>query len=594
MTEVQNESIGVARDSHEVHVCLEIRGCPNCRCRDIGCQTSDYWRDEHDRQVACFDLVCPGCGNERRIEFFRHSEYDSTKPDGHLGGPEPSMLIEPHELVIELLYDFAGIAEALAVVPPPKGWGHLLQVAEECLNELRKFFPEGADEIPLEYFRTDAAKAARAAHPEWFRVSYLEEQEQRFKELWEAGQREVARRDAAGETSQEPLPPLVAPLSPASVTLHAAWLADKEGGQRLEVKGIDATGKRLSAIDLTGATFEDVTLDRADLSYTHLHGATLTDVRARGAGFASTMLAGTTMMRCDFTAAGMPIAKLGDATIEDCLFTGANLERTTWYRSTVSRTSFADCVMHDVGVDKAVFTDCDFRGADLGIVKEGLLGTTMDAEFIRCDLRDTNWQGRELFRVRFIECKLAGTRGTPQPEKTVIERPDLSPKGDGSTIGTDRDVFALWRFDPDAPPPAPPPPTHRELVYDLTDDEGDYLEDFLKVKGFSVVKRMFRRGTELRFELRTWEPLSEPIAPLIETQLAKYRYVQDRRRAEPDLYVNPDGSTKHYAQLVAEDAIARSIDSGETVDQLVARLVGLGFTPEQAQEAIIDPSKARR
>ncbi len=584
---------GVARDSLEVSFCLEHRGCPRCGCRDIGYQTSDYWRDEHARQIACYVLLCPGCGIERRVQFVRGPNYLSQKPPGHLGGPDPSMILEPHEFLTELQYDLTEVDKAFAVVPALPSWGSHLQRAEECLNELRKFLPEGAGEIPDTYFRTAAARAARSAHAEWFRRDYLNAQQVRFQELWDAGQREVARRDAAGEASA-PLPPLVAPLSPASVTLHAAWLADKDGGQRLQVTGVDATGKRLSAIDLTGATFDDVTLDRADLSFTRLHGAKLTDVRARGAGFASAMLAGTTLVRCDFTAVGMPIAKLGDATIEDCAFTGANLERTTWYRSNVSRTSFADAVMQDVGLDKAVFTDCDFRGADLGIVKEGLLGTTMDAQFVNCDLRDTNWHGRELFRVGFIGCKLAGAHGTPRPDQTVIERPDLSAAGDGSQIGTDRDVLALWGIDPDAPAPVPPPPTHRELVYDVSDDEGDYLEQFLNVKGFKVEKQLLRRGTELRFELRTWEAIAEPIAPMIESQLQKYRYAQQRRRDYPEQYENPDGSPKLPPQLIVEAAIEASLELHESFEQLVDRLVRMGFTPEHAQEVIIDPAKARR
>lgn len=586
---------GVARDSLEVRFCLEIRGCPRCGGRALGVEELDTWRDRDDRQVGCYHLQCPSCGLRRKVEFFRGPGFDESHPRGHLGGPEPSSILEPHELVHELHRDLEELTESFRTVPATGEWGHLLNLAQKCITELPKFADpldvEG-DDIPEHYFRTESAKAARAAHPEWFRRPYFAELRARYDAMVAAADREVARRDAAGEVSA-PLPPLVAPFSRASITLHAAWLGDKPGGQRLQVTGVDATGRHVSAVDLTGATFTDVTLDRADLSFTRFHGATFTNVRARGAGCESTMLAGTTLTHCNFTAAGMPIARLGDSTIDDCTFAGADLQRTSWYRAKVARTSLADTTLTDAALDSAEFTDCDFRGADLGIVKEGLLGTAMDAVFVRCDLRNTNWQGRALFRVRFIDCKLAGARGAARPEEVVIERPDLSAAGDGSQIGTERDVFALWGFDPAAPPPAPPPPKYRTLVYDVTHDEGDYLENFLRVKGVPSTKDLFRSGTELRFKVTFRDPIDAPLAPLVESQLAKYRAIRAYQDANPDQYFNPDGSPKLYAQLVAEDALDHAEERGESFDDIVQRLVRAGFTIEQAHEAIIDPSKAR-
>ncbi|MBE7448998.1 MAG: pentapeptide repeat-containing protein [Kofleriaceae bacterium] len=70
-------------------------------------------------------------------------------------------------------------------------------------------------------------------------------------------------------------------------------------------------------------------------------------------------------------------------------------------------------VFGNAAFDKAVFLDCDFRGADFSLVTEGLLGTIFDARFERCDLRDTRWAGRSLFRARFLHCKFAGSSGPP-------------------------------------------------------------------------------------------------------------------------------------------------------------------------------------
>jgi uncharacterized protein YjbI with pentapeptide repeats len=253
------------------------------------------------------------------------------------------------------------------------------------------------------------------------------------------------------EFADAPTVPMAPPLTPFSIWRHDRWLSDEEDGQRLRVVRADATGKRLSTMDLTGAIFLEVILDHADLAFTRLHGAQLSGVHARGAAFPGAMLAKSTIVRCDFTGAAMASANLGDATIDDSSFSAAKLERTAWHRSRVTRTSFAGCLMTDTGIDRATFTDCDFRGADLSVATEGLLGTSMSAQFIGCDLRDTNWRGRELFRVRFIDCKHAGSYGTPELEETVIERPDLSPAGDGSQVSTFREVMRLWGIDPDAP-----------------------------------------------------------------------------------------------------------------------------------------------
>ncbi|HUJ62875.1 MAG TPA: hypothetical protein VLX92_30440, partial [Kofleriaceae bacterium] len=217
----------------------------------------------------------------------------------------------------------------------------------------------------------------------------------------------------------------------------------------------------------------------------------------------------------------------------------------------------------------AEFTDCDFRGADFSNVKD-LLGSSFEAVFVRCDLRDTRWQGRELHCVRFVDCKMAGVTGTPELASTAIERPDLSPAGDGSSIGSARDVLQLWGIDPDVPPPRRAP-RQRALVYDLLDDEGDHLEDFLRARGVHYEKDLIRRGLDMHFEVRVPEPADAFLETEIEHVLAAYRA---RRPLEATL----DGA----------------IDRGESFEQAVERLITTqGLTREQALEAIIDPGKLR-
>ena len=504
---------GEARDSTEIDFYYGVihPQCPACDNRSIDTMTDvdiDLYLTQdpqtgNEYSAGHCDATCSKCGYVRRIYFrkalgypqvslvdTRANDEASRVRSRHLGGPAPSQLISPVEFATAL-------ASALAAATGDfSSLTHEQFVAEfsakriavgramTCLLELLKFIPDGADDMPDAHFRSDDERRYRADHPKRFQRGHLEAELARIIALdtdaedtrarWNQDvvldEAEVAARadeivrqfrtQRAGAT-----PAMIVaqgPLSQAALRAHQLWLADR-GGQRLHATDAHATGATLSALDLSAAILERTVLDQADLSFTRLHGATLTEVRARGAGLASAMIAGTTVRRCDFTGAGMPIANLGDATIEDTDFTGADLERTQWYRSQITRCRFADAVMTDSALDHAVFVDCDLRGADLGLVRH-LLGSTMDAQFLRCDLRDTNWHDRELFRVRMIDCKLAGARGTPRPEALVIERPDLSVAGDGSRIGTALDVLAAWGIDlharpqalaaPDAPAPA--------------------------------------------------------------------------------------------------------------------------------------------
>ena len=634
---------GERRGTLEVDFLLEIRGCPRCGCREMGEGPSDWYglfdpASGQERSAGHYDITCPACGLERRVRFWVREPF--SKPPVprldpvtgernrehllHLGGNEPSTIIGPDEFAREIAYCEAHVISDPTLIDAPDPArladdaiansidGHLITNAEKCTRELLKFIPADTDEVPAACFRTEQARRTRAEHRDWFTRAYIDAQAARWKRFGDAVSAEWERRHANDST---PDPVKVeagaqkivqawrgrvgltrsttsGPIPASAIDAHARWLSDK-GGERLRVTGVDATGAKLSGLDLTATMFEDVTLDRADLSFTRLHGATLTRVRARGAGFASAMIAGTTLTGCDFSGAGMSIAKLGDATIDSCDFSAANLERTTWYRSKVSRCTFAGAVLTDAGLDHAEFTDCDFRGADLGIVQEGLLGSSFSAVFTRCDLRDTSWQGRDLYRVRLIDCRLAGAHGTPGIEQLVIERPDLSSAGDGSAIGTMRDVLALWKIDPDAPKPPPPPKPH-ELIYDLPDDEGDYLEDYLRAIGETCTKQLYHRGTELRFEVRVWESPDAPLAEKIEAQLAKFRYARSRRAQHREDYENPDGTPKTPAQLTVEAVLEEGIAQGLSFEAIVERLVTeQGFTRERALEAIVDPQKAR-
>jgi uncharacterized protein YjbI with pentapeptide repeats len=452
---------GVVRGVTEARFHLALHGCPGCGSRRIG-DPETVWQPYKERKAIAYIVTCPTCGHRRQRVFFRDEQFWTPRGDYDLGGTEASEIIGVDEFAAELARNGELMPEGDLTTMSDADRDVRLNAsvdARYCTTELRKFLPEGADEIPDAYFRTEQAKRARAAHPEWFTRAYIEAADQRFTAAWHASRAEGERRSLLPKDPNAKKKSVFPPFEKVSLLMHRKWLED-QSGERLEVHGVDATGKKLSAQNLTGVILDGVTLDRADLSFANLYAASLTDVRARNAQLGHIQLPGTTIVRSAFTSSTLALAKLGDATIEDCDFTNADLGRSTWYRAKVTRCTFDSAILHDAAFDHAVFTDCDFRGAELGLVTEDLLGTSFSASFIRCDLRDTEWSKRSLFRATFVDCKLAGIRGTPTVPELVIARPDLSPAGDGSQIGTTRDVLVAWGIDPEHPvePYVPPPP----------------------------------------------------------------------------------------------------------------------------------------
>ena len=475
---------GKARTILEVRFYLHLHPCPGCGTREFGePRLDEYYSLDPDRVrrlMDRYDVCCPQCRFERSIEFemienararwesFLDARYREAglrdasddvpfpQPESifrgslHLGDLDgPSQIIEAYELAAELAR-LDGLRPADLTELDYAAW----DAADEdllrcltCIYELRKFFAEGATEIPDQHVRSDDARRARAEHPEWFRRDWVEAMAEKIERIVAPRWTEAARRAALPPEDPRSrnyhgyrAPAILPPLSRAKLMLHERWVEHRGAqGERLVGRDFAAPKESIVARDLTEAVLERVKLEEADLSHTKLHGAELTEVIAHGADFTNAMIAGAMIERCEFRGARMEAVKLGDSVIRDSDFTGADLRRATWYRAEVTGCTFRDAAMTNMGIDKAVFRDCDLRGVDLG-APDSLLGTAMEAQFINCDLRDTRWDGVDLFRTQFQRCKMAGIRGTPKLSETVVEAADLSEAGDWSVIGGLREV----------------------------------------------------------------------------------------------------------------------------------------------------------
>lgn len=194
------------------------------------------------------------------------------------------------------------------------------------------------------------------------------------------------------------------------------------------------------------ATDVDPALGREDSRWIsgQLEGTTLLALSAAGWSLYRVRLGGATLANCHFAGSQLSEGDFRTAKIEACDFQRADLSGSTWTLARASRSTFQRAKLTDTRIDHMTFSDCDLRGVDLSVMNRGGRATAMGASFLRCDLRETNWNARWLSSVRFVDCKLHGAFGRPLVGKVDIQRPDLSPEGNGSRPGNAGDVLRSW------------------------------------------------------------------------------------------------------------------------------------------------------
>lgn len=445
------ETPGPTRSTNELRAYARRHPCV---CGEASIEGFEFISGTLDdgRDMAMYRGTCPSCGRSRRV-FSWFLRYPDPYWDFHLAGmPEPSFIIGPHEFLSEVLpADLTADPDTL----PLAAWDDQLiknSHALEAVNELAKFLPDGAAEIPDDAYKGEGWPAARSAHPECYTRGWIEPAQARLAEQRRRFEATMERMAALRGPEKRPEVARPRPFTAASLEAHLLWT--KKGGRgqgtRLSVAEHDASGVRLAAKVLSGLIADHVVFDRADFSMADLDAAELTGCSAREASFGSAKLVGATLVRCAFDSASMALCKLGDSTVIECSFDGAQLDRSTWYRAQVRECSFRGAVFGNAAFDNAVFIDCDFRGADFSLLTEDLLGTIFDTCFERCDLRDTKWSARSLYRARFVDCKFAGSSGPPASVTvTAFEGSDLSEDGSGSHLVTRDDLCRYWRMDMD-------------------------------------------------------------------------------------------------------------------------------------------------
>lgn len=140
---------------------------------------------------------CPRCGTGREFVFRAPDPIVPEATTVVFGGPEPSEVIDPGDWM--RVFEFAEHATGLS--------GDDYLYAAAALDEVRKFIPPDADEVPAAAFRSDRTLAVHAREPGRFRRDRLIAMAGLYRQLAaeaadaEAGGGEAADVKAGGEAA---------------------------------------------------------------------------------------------------------------------------------------------------------------------------------------------------------------------------------------------------------------------------------------------------------------------------------------------------------------------------------------------------------
>ena len=162
----------LARTNAEAHLFMDLRPCA-CGERRFERKSAVVTLDGD--LASRYTGACARCGTERRFEFRIPQEILQPPPTGVLfGGAEPSELLDPGEW-LSVADDHARRVPVNAKLDGDalRAARHDLATAVAALDEIRKFAPPGAVEVPMSAFFTPLGRAIWDKEPGRFRLARL-------------------------------------------------------------------------------------------------------------------------------------------------------------------------------------------------------------------------------------------------------------------------------------------------------------------------------------------------------------------------------------------------------------------------------------
>ena len=386
---------------------------------------------ESDRRVT-FSGPCPEC---TRPLFY---SLTAPMPDPQLPrfvfgtDAEPSRLFAPDELMAIAEEWTADAPSDPTTLSPEEYFVRLRKIGQAAalIDDVRKTIPAGASEVPTSAFFGPRGTADRDRDPGRYERSTLERRHGELRALTEAylGVSAVMREraaSAADATKKTEAAARLTSLDERSLKEHAAWLArGKTGDGRLMLDGARVGPLGLGAANLEGARLVRVKFFGHKADFAKFIEAERYGCDGAGTNFGHAIFDRARFEHCTFTRSHFVLTDFIDGRVVGGSLAGSTASRGRWHRVRFLGTDLRKVRFCDTILDGAQFEDCDLREADLRSMNPELsaLGSTFNATFTRCDLRDAKIDLRRFHGTSFVECKLSGMSGKPRLDGPIAYR----------------------------------------------------------------------------------------------------------------------------------------------------------------------------
>jgi hypothetical protein len=151
---------GLARTRDEAQLFLDLRPCERCGSVDMSWENALVFID--GRAARSYFASCPACGLERKFTFWAADPRSlPSRADGvAFGGTEPSELLDAGEWLW-----VADLTASRVPVNDSRAAWRALAIATAAMDEILKFIPAGATEVPDSAFWSQRGQRVRAEEP---------------------------------------------------------------------------------------------------------------------------------------------------------------------------------------------------------------------------------------------------------------------------------------------------------------------------------------------------------------------------------------------------------------------------------------------
>lgn len=151
---------------------MDLHGCPRCAAVEV--DWAEALVDRNGSPARRYHGTCPGCGQPREFVFALPERATPPRPGAQVTfGAEGSAseLLDAGQWVE--IADMMALAAGLSDVTADEA-RESLAIAVACLDEVLKFVPPGAGQVPPAAFWTDTGRRFRDRSPERFRRADIE------------------------------------------------------------------------------------------------------------------------------------------------------------------------------------------------------------------------------------------------------------------------------------------------------------------------------------------------------------------------------------------------------------------------------------